>query len=103
MNNWETLIAALGIGGSGGILGKKLTDKAQDRKIEANRKAIEMAEQKLIALQTTHLSMKAQLDLNDAMDREFKANFAEHRKTVHADMQDIKISLNMLMKHLLDK
>jgi len=103
MQNWEALIAAAGIGGGGGILGKKLTDKHQDRKIEANRKSLEMAHQRIDGLQKQHLIMQSQIELNTALDKEFRVTFSEHRKQMQRDIESIKDSLTMLTQHLLNK
>ena len=101
MSNWEVLLSAAGIGGSSGILGKKLTDKAQDSKIKANTDSIKNTGEKVIKIMEVQTGLKAQLDINDALDKEFKTNFNQHRSDMRADVKDIKDSLKMLTSHLL--
>tara|TARA_R100001509_G_scaffold160834_1_gene129133 strand:- start:516 stop:815 length:300 start_codon:yes stop_codon:yes gene_type:complete len=80
--NWPTLLAALGLGGSGSIVGHKLVDKEQNKRLSK--------------LETKVHEIDSSIKLNDGVDKQF-------RSSVENRLGSIEGSLSTLTKHLLAK
>lgn len=80
--NWPTLLAALGLGGSGSIVGHKLVDKEQNRRLSK--------------LESKVNEIDSSIKLNDGIDKQF-------RSSVENRLGSIEGSLSTLTKHLLAK
>tara|TARA_R100001463_G_scaffold122_1_gene632 strand:- start:227 stop:526 length:300 start_codon:yes stop_codon:yes gene_type:complete len=80
--DWPTLLAALGLGGSGSIVGHKLVDKEQNKRLSK--------------LETKVSEIDSSIKLNDGIDKQF-------RSSVETRLSSIEGSLSTLTKHLLNK
>jgi len=80
--NWPTLLAALGLGGSGSIVGHKLVDKEQNKRLSK--------------LETKVSEIDGSIRLNDGIDKQFRAS-------VETRLSSIEGSLSTLTNHLLNK
>ncbi len=80
--HWATLLAALGLGGGGSVVGHKMVDKIQNKKIE--KLEIKVSE------------IDSSIKLNDGIDKQF-------RSSVETRLSSIEGSLSTLTKHLLNK
>jgi len=80
--HWATLLAALGLGGGGSVVGHKMVDKIQNKKIE--KLEIKVSE------------IDSSIKLNDGVDKQF-------RSSVETRLSSIEGSLSTLTKHLLNK
>jgi len=80
--DWPTLLAALGLGGSGSILGHKLVDKEQNKRLSK--------------LETKVSEIDGSIKLNDGVDKQFRAS-------VETRLSSIEGSLSTLTNHLLNK
>jgi len=80
--NWPTLLAALGLGGSGSIVGHKLVDKEQNKRLSK--------------LETKVSEIDGSIRLNDGIDKQFRAS-------VETRLSSIETSLSTLTNHLLNK
>lgn len=80
--HWATLLAALGLGGGGSVVGHKMVDKIQNKKIE--KLEIKVSE------------IDSNIKLNDGVDKQFRAS-------VETRLSSIETSLSTLTNHLLNK
>ena len=80
--HWATLLAALGLSGGGSVVGNKMIDKIQSKKIERLEHKIN--------------EMDSSFKVNDGVDKQF-------RKEVDTRLGNIETSLSTLTNHLLSK
>jgi len=80
--HWATLLAALGLGGGGSVVGHKMVDKIQNKKIEK--------------LEAKVNEIDSSFKVNDGVDKQF-------RKEVDTRLGNIETSLSTLTNHLLSK
>ena len=80
--HWATLLAALGLGGGSSVVGHKMVDKIQNKKIDK--------------LEAKVNEIDSSFKVNDGVDKQF-------RKEVDTRLGNIETSLSTLTNHLLSK
>ena len=88
-DHWGSVLTALGAGGGGGFLGKKLIDKKQDKELAKLDKRVSDVEQ--------------ELKINTMEDKQFRSEFKEHKEDMKTFMTEIRGDVKEITRHLLSK
>lgn len=96
IKHWPELVAALGLGGGGGIASKKLTDKQQDKKISELEKQIH-------GMKKDAVNLKHDVTTNTLLDQQFREQMAREYNSIQGDISEVKTSVNNILTHLLSK
>ena len=95
-DHWGTLLTAIGAGGGGGLIGKKLIDKNQDKQIKELDAKVGDVKKRISNVETD-------LKLNNQADVQFRVEFKEHKTEMGNRMDKIDKGIEKITFHLLDK
>lgn len=96
VEHWPELAAALGVGGGGGLIGKKLTDSTQDKKIKEMETILNLHDKKIS-------KMALDIDINSRFDEQFREQVDKDRTQILETLKEIKASQSQMIDHLLSK
>lgn len=94
-SHFTELLAIIGAGGGGGILGKKLKDKEQDKKLN------ELANQ-VIENKGDIVIIKMELETNTKFDHQLRDDIREGRAETNLVLKEIKDSIKSINEYLLN-
>ena len=86
--HWIELLSALGIGGGSGILGKKLTDRKQNKDIEYLKSEVK--------------DIRSELSINSDRDLALKEHIAEMKLDFKESLTEIKQGQKELQSLIID-
>jgi len=89
VKHWPELLAALSLGGGGGIASKKLTDKKQDKKISD--------------LEVKINSLEKDIETNTLFDKQFREQMGENYNGIKEDIRGVNGRLDQILVHLAKK
>lgn len=92
--HWDSIVAALGIGGASGIAGKKLIDREQNQKIKYLESKVDNIEKEVQMIEKN-------LAHNSLVDEQFRSEFKDHKESIKGDLHEIRSNLKMVLNHLL--
>lgn len=85
IQNWQEALAVVGVGSGSGIIGKKLTDQAQNKKISKLEERVGKVESDLL--------------LNTTMDNEFKISLNARLDRIE---HNVESKMEIIINHLLN-
>lgn len=95
--HWAELLAAVGVGGGGGVIGKKLTYARQNSRItDVENKITDMEKQingvsaELTAQNFVLVEIKSELDANTKFDKQLRDDLKEHRTALNQRLTNIE-------------
>ena len=94
--HWEEVLAAIGLGGGSGLAAKKIVDSKQDSRISDLEKKI-----KILELEASNL--KNAITMNTSFDKELRKQIERDYMNLKNDVQEVKVSLQSLVSHLLKR
>lgn len=94
--HWAELTTALGVGGGGGFVAKKITDRKQDKKIS-------YLEDKLNSMDKQLIQLENDVKTNTMFDKQFRDQMEREYNVIKEGMKGVKDDLKQILGHLLDK
>lgn len=96
LDNWEQILAILGVTGGSGLITKLIIDKNQNKKIQD-------IEGKIISMEKEIAQLKNDIETNTMFDNQFRQQVEKEYNSIKEAIKEIKDSLSQLMAHLLNK
>lgn len=93
--HFQELLMFLGAGGGGGFLGKKLTDRQQDKKLKELADSVALNKSEIIMI-------KLELETNTKFDQQLRDEIKEGKAETHAILREIRESINAINQYLLN-
>ncbi len=94
ISHWQEILAYIGIGGGSGIIGKKLTDKQQDKKLKDH-------EDRIMKLETECITIKNDIQNNTVFDKQLRGEFKEYRDLMDKRLSRIEDKQDKIYDHLI--
>ena len=103
VNHWPELAAALGIGGGGGLISKKLIDSKQDDKIESIKTMLNSHQSKINMLERKLIKIGIDVETNSKFDFQFREQVDKDRSQILDTLKEIKEAQSKMIDYLLNK
>lgn len=95
-HHWQDVLTYIGIGGGSGILGKKMIDREQSRKLKDHEERINLLESKT-------KSIEKDIETNTIFDKQLRSEFKDHRELMDKRLQRIEDTQVKIYEHLINR
>lgn len=99
--NYPSVLATLGIGGGSGLLGKKLVDREQNKKISELQKAMESNKSRIEATEKALINIQNEIHTNTEFDKQLREEFKEHRSELNRRLTALETGQGKILDYII--
>ncbi len=96
MHHWQDVLTYIGIGGGSGIIGKKMIDREQSKKLKDH-------EQRITLLESKTKEIEKDIETNTIFDKQLRSEFKDHRELMDKRLQRIEDTQIKIYEHLINR